>query len=165
MKLLMSSKKRNSSAIGIQGHYYNNNNDACFQEITPIAPISFKASKGNQLFITLTIGDTWCDKAGDGAWFAIKVNNNIVARGLYTCGMDGQRVPITLQTMVNITSPEENITVKAMWCNNGGTDNRYCSIGGFSEAVLTVLVNDWSQLESMISSKLEEITKFIPKGH
>ena len=75
----MSSKKRNNGSVAkIQGHYYNNNDDSCFQEIKEMAPISIKACKGNQLLITLTVLDTWCEKAGDGAWFAIKVNNKIL---------------------------------------------------------------------------------------
>ena len=94
-----------------------------------------------QLLITLNVADTWCDKAGDGAWFAISVNDEIAARGLYICGINGQRVPITLQTAVFIDLPQKTI-IKALWCNNGGTENRFCYIGEYSEAVLTVLEVD-----------------------
>lgn len=49
MKVCMSSKKRNNGSVAkIQGHYYNNNDDSCFQEIKEMAPISIKACKGNQ---------------------------------------------------------------------------------------------------------------------
>lgn len=160
MKVCMSSKKGNNGSVAkIQGHYYNNNDDSCFQEINEMAPISIKACKGNQLLITLTVLDTWCEKAGDGAWFAIKVNNKIVARGLYSVAMDGQRVPITLQAMVDVTSLEEDVTIRAMWCNCEGTSGRACCIGEFSESILTVLVNDWN----VVNSKLEEMTKNLSK--
>lgn len=141
-QLFISTKRRNSgSAIEIRGHYYNNNDDNCFQEITQIQPITLKAIAGNQLLITLNIPDTWCDKAGDWGWFAVKVNEKIVTRGLQAAGSDAQRVPITLQTVVDVDS-EKDFVIKAMWCNGGGTENRRCYIGEYSEAVLTVLLLD-----------------------
>lgn len=106
-----------------------------------IAPIVINAEKGNQLLITLNVPDTWCDKAGDGAWFAINVNDQIVARGVYYCGIDGQRVPITVQTVIDSTINQRYV-VKAMWCNEHDTQDRKCCIGGYSEATLTVLQLD-----------------------
>lgn len=39
MKVCMSSKKRNNGSVAkIQGHYYNNNDDSCFQEIKGNGP-------------------------------------------------------------------------------------------------------------------------------
>ncbi len=141
-QLFISSKKRNfGSVIKIKGRYYNNSNDVCFQEIEQMAPILLKANVGNQLLITLNVPDTWCDRAGDGGWFAIKVNDTIATRGVYYSAMDGQRVPIVLQTVVDIHS-EQNVVVKAMWCNENGTQNRNCNIGEYSETVLTVLLLD-----------------------
>lgn len=79
-QLYFSSKKRNNGSIlQIRGHYYANNRNDCFQPIGQLSPISFSAVKGNQLLITLNVPDTWCDKAGDGAWFAISVNDEIKA--------------------------------------------------------------------------------------
>ena len=139
-KLFSSSKRRNSgSAIKIQNHYYKNNDNACFQVIDQIAPISVDTKPGNQLLITLSIPDTWCDKAGDGGWFAISVNNEIKGRGVYYSGKDGQRVPITIQTVLDANS-NQHFTIKAMWCNENGTEGRACYIGEYSEAVLTVLL-------------------------
>lgn len=141
-QLFISSKKRNSgSVIKIKGHYYDNNNDFCFQEIKEIAPVSVKATIGNQLLVTLNVPDTWCDKAGDWAWFAIKIGDKIVTRGLYSSARDEQRVPITLQTVISVNS-EQSFIVKAMWCNGAGTEFRNCNIGEYSEAVLTVLLLD-----------------------
>lgn len=141
-QLFSSSKQRNSgSIIKIRGHYYNNGNDGCFQAIELIRPISIDAQNGNQLLITLNITDTWCEKAGDGAWFAISVNNMIKRRGVYYSGKDGQRVPITLQTVIDVNG-NQHFDIKGMWCNENGTENRYCCIGEYSEAVLTVLVLD-----------------------
>lgn len=141
-QLFISSKQRNSgSVIKIRGHYYDNNNNACFQEIEQIKPISIEAQNGNQLLITLNITDTWCEKAGDGGWFAISVNNEIKRRGVYYSGKDGQRVPITLQTIIDVNT-NQKFVIKGMWCNEGGSQNRECCIGEYSEAVLTVLVLD-----------------------
>lgn len=143
MSKLFISKKRRSlvSPIKIHGHYYDNKVDSCFQEIGQIAPIIINAEMGNQLLITLNVPDTWCDKAGDGAWFAISVNDQIVARGVYYCGIDGQRVPITVQTVIDAATDERYI-VRAMWCNERGTQDRNCSIGEYSETTLTVLQLD-----------------------
>ena len=86
-QLYFSSKKRNNGSIlQIRGHYYANNRNDCFQPIGQLSPISFSAVKGNQLLITLNVPDTWCDKAGDGAWFAISVNDEIKSRGVYYSG-------------------------------------------------------------------------------
>lgn len=141
-QLYFSSKKRNNGSIlQIRGHYYANNRNDCFQPIGQLSPISFSVVKGNQLLITLNVPDTWCDKAGDGAWFAISVNDEIKSRGVYYSGKDGQRVPITLQTVVDVEEDHSYI-IKGLWCNESGTENRNCNIGEFSETVLTVLVLD-----------------------
>lgn len=140
-QILIASKKRNSSSYSIKGHYYNNGSDACFQIIPGIPSIVVEARMGNQLLITLNVPDTWCDKAGDGAWFAISVNDKIVGRGVYYCGKDGQRVPITIQAVVDVTS-NLRYSVKAMWCNEAGTEDRNCYIGQYSETTLTVLQLD-----------------------
>lgn len=140
-QILTVSKKRNAGAFSIKGHYYNNGNDACFQPIPEIPPIVVEARMGNQLLITLNAPDTWCDKAGDGAWFAISVNDKIVGRGVYYCGKDGQRVPITVQAVIGATT-EQRFIVKAMWCNENGTENRNCYIGEYSETTLTIVQLD-----------------------
>ena len=123
-QLYFSSKKRNNGSIlQIRGHYYANNRNDCFQPIGQLSPISFNAVKGNQLLITLNVPDTWCDKAGDGAWFAISVNDEIKSRGVYYSGKDGQRVPITLQTVVDVEEDHSYI-IKGLWYNESGTESR-----------------------------------------
>jgi hypothetical protein len=91
--------------------------------------------------ITLNVPDTWCEKAGDGAWFGISVNNEVKVRGVYYVGKNGQRVPMSLQAVVNVNS-YEHLTIKAVWCNEKGTADRSCCIGEYSEATLSVLVID-----------------------
>lgn len=141
-QVFISKKSRNSgSDVKLSGHYYNNNDDKCFQEIAQIKAIQVKATMGNQLLITLTVPDVWCDKANDWAWFAIKVNGEILTRGLIASGANGQRVPISLQTVVEVKA-DHDYEIKAAWCNGEGTENRNCNIGGYSEAVLTVLQLD-----------------------
>lgn len=138
MFLSVSTKKRHSGSVQIQGCGYNDNDRNCFKGISGLNPIKLPDNKFSQVLITLTVPDTWCDQAGDGAWFAIKVNNEIVARGLYTCGMNGQRVPITLQAAVDLTD-NEDYQIEGMWCNTNGTNKRPCYIGDFSETVLSVI--------------------------
>lgn len=54
MKVCMSSKKRNNGSLAkIQGHYYNNNDDSCFQEIKEIAPIPVKVLRGISCLLRL----------------------------------------------------------------------------------------------------------------
>ena len=60
---------------------------------------------------------------------------------MYYSGKDGQRVPMTLQTVIDVNT-SQHFVIKAMWCNENGTENRNCFIGEYSEAVLTVLVLD-----------------------
>lgn len=141
-QLYFSSKRRNNGSIlTTRGHYYANDKNFCFQPIEQLSPISLDAVRGNQLLITLNVPDTWCDKAGDGGWFAISVNDEIKTRGVYYSGMDGQRVPITLQTVVDVDD-NQRFVIKGMWCNENGTQDRGCHIGEYSETVLTVLVLD-----------------------
>lgn len=141
-QVFISKKSRNSgSIISLKGHYYSNYNDKCFQEIAQIKAIHVRATMGHQLLITLTVPDVWCDKANDWAWFAIKVNGEILTRGLITSGADGQRVPISLQTVVDVKD-DHDYEIKAAWCNGAETENRNCYIGEYSEAVLTVLQLD-----------------------
>lgn len=130
-----------------------------FTQIALLNPISVEAEKDSQLLITLTVPDTWCDVAGEGAWFAIKAGspgtNNIVARGLYTCGIAGQRVPIVLQALVDITC-DQPVEVVAQW---HATGNAPCYIGSASETVLTVLVNDEQWQKKTLQSQVDKYLK------
>lgn len=135
MKILKSLKPHEE--IALKGYPYGD-----FQKIKNFAPVLYDAKKGEQLLITLTIPDTWCDKAGDRAWFAIKVNNSVVAKGLYSCGIDLQRVPISLQTVIEVDS-DKSFVIEAAWCNNDNDRVHACYIGSREDTILTVVVNNW----------------------
>lgn len=132
-----------------------------FVQIDKLDSISVKVKKDSQLLITLTVPDTWCDTAGKGAWFAIQIDKkSIVARGLYTCGIKGQRVPIVLQALVDITSDSE-VEVVAQWHS---IENATCNIGSASETVLTVLVNDEQSQNEMLEAQIKKYLQNGTKG-
>ena len=142
MSRLFSSRKRRSfSECQISGHYYNNNDDACFKPIALIDPIVLDGLKGGKLLVTLTVADNWCEKAGDRTWFAIEVDGKICTRGLISAGIDNQRVPIVLQAVYEMDASRP-ISVKAMWCNGPETNGRKCYIGSWGDLVLTALQID-----------------------
>ena len=150
MKIFKSIKKVGSPEAKVSG--------GNFTPITSLNPILVTVRKDSQLLITLTVPDTWSNEAGGGAWFAIlagpkNANKNIVARGLYTCGIGGQRVPIVLQALVDIASDQE-VEVVAQWHCIG---NSPCYIGSASETVLTVLVNDEHSQDEMLKSQMEKM--------
>lgn len=154
MKILISSKPRNKQGtVQIKGNIYSNGTDSCFEEIKEINPVIKTFPKGTILLITLNVTDNWCDTEGNGAWFGISVNNVIKARGLYTTARNNQRIPITLQTVVEVTEDKTETEIKAMWCNTGqGT----CHIGEYSEATLTIVYEDFN----MNQETEEKIAKF-----
>lgn len=152
MKILKSLKPHDE--ISIAGVPYAN-----FQRIKNFAPILYNAKQGEQLLITLSIPDTWCDRAGDGAWFAIKVNGAIVARGLYSCGINGQRVPMNLQAVIEVDS-NKSFEIEAGWCN---FDTKgICYIGRLGDTILTTIVND--ELDKTIDVKLHALIAEISQG-
>jgi hypothetical protein len=105
-----------------------------FQNI-PGLSLAVDAATGDQFLVTLTAPDTWNDTAGGRGWFAITCNSNIIARGLYTSAVAGQRVPISLQ-MVYTANPTGTYHFAAQFCSEiHGTVN----IGSWSQTVLTVL--------------------------
>lgn len=140
MKIFMSSNGRNQNETSIRRAYYNNSDDSCFRNIDGFAPVKVNVPAGTPLLVTLVIPDTWCDRPGELAWFGIKANKKIVARGCYSSAMGGQRVPFTLQTVI---AADGNMEIQPVWCNAAGTQDA-CHIGAYSESVLTVLVNDQS---------------------
>jgi len=105
-----------------------------FQNI-PGLSIAADAAAGDQFLVTLTVPDTWNNTAGGGGWFAITSNSNIVARGLFTGAVANQRVPISLQMVVNATTTGTYHFAAQFCCEVHGV----LTLGAWSQAVLTVL--------------------------
>lgn len=101
-----------------------------FRDI-PGLQFAFRPEEAGYYHISLTAPDTWNDEAGFGAWFSISLNDKIIARGLYTSAMAGQRVPIHLETIIKINR-ERNV-IEAKWCTHGGGQ---AYIGGLGETTL-----------------------------
>lgn len=93
------------------------------------------AAAGDQFLVTLTAPDTWNDTAGGRGWFAITCNGNIIAQGLFTSAVAGQRVPISLQMVYTATQTGPHQFAAQFCCENPGVLN----IGGWSQTVLTAL--------------------------
>lgn len=151
MKILKSLKPHEE--IPITGIPYPN-----YQKIKGFSPVLYNAKKGEQLLITLNIPDTWCERAGDGAWFAIKANGAVIASGLYSCGINKQRVPICLQTVIEVDS-NKSFEIEAAWCNFDKTGT--CYVGRIGDTILTVIVNDGPSL----NNKTESINNESEPGH
>lgn len=105
-----------------------------FQDI-PGMSMKADAAAGDQFLVTLTAPDTWNDTEGGGGWFAIVFNKNIVARGVFTTGAPGQRVPISLQTVVTVAKTGTCQFSAKFCCAFKGS----VVVGAFSQTVLTAL--------------------------
>lgn len=109
--------------------------DSSFQPVKGLTTNALPLG-ANPVLITLTVPNTWNSEAGGGTWFAIKAQGKIIARGLYTCAVDGQRMPITLNTVYQANNSGENTNFQVFWCTNGkGTG----FIEANSNANLTIL--------------------------
>ena len=120
--------------VAITGAHTTTNNYPAFQGI-PGMSCTAEAAAGDQFLVTLTVPDTWNDTAGGRGWFAITHNSSVIAQGLFTSAVAGQRVPISLQAVfpANVTGSYQ---FEAKFCREGlGTLN----IGGWSQIILTVL--------------------------
>jgi hypothetical protein len=125
--------------VAINGLQTTSSSLPVFQNI-PGMSFTAEAATGDQFLVTLTVPDTWNDTAGGRGWFAITCNLNnssptIIARGLFTSAVADQRVPISLQTVFNV-SQTGTYHFAAQFCREiHGT----VSIGAWSQAVLTAL--------------------------
>jgi hypothetical protein len=105
-----------------------------FQNIPNLA-VPANAANGDDFLVTLTAPDTWNDTAGGGGWFAITCNSSIVARGLFTGAVAGQRVPISLQAVVHAPTTGTYHFAAQFCCQTHGV----LTVGAWSETVLSVL--------------------------
>lgn len=101
--------------------------------------------------VSLTVPDTWNDQAGSGASFAISFNNEIIARGFYSTGLAGQRVPVHLDTVVRIDSGKN--VIEAKWCTYSGGQ---AYIGGVGTTILLALL--LAQVSEISEGELPEET-------
>ncbi len=115
---------------------HHNNDDSTFEDL-PLkkSPLKIPLKKGDKLLITLTAPDTWNNTKNYGTWFGIELNDKILGKGVYFVAEDGQRVPISIQTVYEAT---EDITciIKGKWATCKGGKS---FIGAYSETTLTVL--------------------------
>lgn len=120
--------------VAIAAPHATNSLYPTFQNI-PGMSFTAGASVGDQFLVTLTAPDTWNDTAGGRGWFAITCNSNIIARGLFTSAVAGQRVPISLQMVFTANQTGTYHFAAQFCCEIHGALN----IGGWSETVLTAL--------------------------
>lgn len=65
--------------------------------------LSVNAKRGDKLHVVLTVSDTWHDTVGAGTWFEIVQEGvGIISNGITSSGSPDQRVPITLQAVVDV---------------------------------------------------------------
>lgn len=120
--------------VAITGLQTTNSSYPAFQNI-PGMSFAADAAIGDQFLVTLTVPDTWNDTAGGRGWFAITCNSNIIARGLFMSAVADQRVPISLQTVFNVTQTG-TYHFAAQFCRE---IHGVVSIGAWSQSVLTAL--------------------------
>lgn len=85
-----------------------------------------------ELLLTLNVPDTWNNKEGIFSWFAIAVDEQIVAKGVYNGATPGQRLPITVSTVQKLTKGTHTVTAK--WQTDNGGE---LAIGAFGTAFLS----------------------------
>jgi hypothetical protein len=110
-----------------------------FQNI-PGMSFTADAAIGDQFLVTLTAPDTWNDTAGNRSWFAItcsppNLSSSIIALGLFTSAVAGQRVPISLQMVFKANQTGTYHFAAQFCCEIHGMLN----IGALSQTVLTAL--------------------------
>jgi hypothetical protein len=88
-----------------------------------------------KLLLTLNVPDTWSSKAGDFNSFALVVDNQVVADGVYQSAIDNQRVPISISTVKEL--PAGNHAIAAQWKTKEASD---LWIGATGTAILSARV-------------------------
>lgn len=89
--------------------------------------------------ISFTAPDTWVDTAGSWTWFELRLDGRLIPKavGLSSAAVAGQRIPVHVETDLNILNGRHEIT--AHWLvKNGGA----ASIGNSGAATLRVMVYD-----------------------
>ena len=81
-----------------------------------------------KLLLTLNVPDTWNSQAGDFNSFALVVDNQVVADGVYQSAIPNQRVPIAISTVKELSAGNHAIAAKwktkeasNLWIGSTGT--------------------------------------------
>lgn len=105
-----------------------------FQDLEGMS-IPLDLPSATQALLFLNIPDSWNDTAQKGTWFAIAVDEVIIARGIYTVASPAQRIPIHL-VAANSLDPGQHL-IQAKWCR---TDGGTSFVGSWSESLLGVIL-------------------------
>lgn len=101
-------------------------------EIPNFNRLAIELKHPTKLLLTLNVPDTWSSKAGDFNSFALVVDNQVVADGVYQSAIANQRVPIAISTVKELWVGNHSIAAK--WKTKEGSD---LWIGATGTAILS----------------------------
>jgi hypothetical protein len=103
-----------------------------FADIPNFNRLNLELKATTKLLLTLNVPDSWSNKPGDFNSFALVVNDQVIADGVYQSAIVDQRVPINVSTVKELSAG--NHSIAAQWKTNDGGE---LSIGGAGTAILT----------------------------
>ena len=115
-------------------------NSSSYTDIPNFGKLTIDLTEDTELLLTLNVPDTWNNKEGINSWFAITVDGQVAAAGLYRSATPGQRVPINVSTVKKLTKGTHSVA--AQWNTDNGGD---LMIGAYGTAILSA---------SLIASKV-----------
>jgi hypothetical protein len=103
-----------------------------FADIPNFDRLNIELKETTKLLLTLNVSDTWSNKQGDFNSFALVVDNQAIADGVYQSAIANQRVPINVSTVKELSAGTHSIA--AQWKTNDGGE---LSIGAAGTAILS----------------------------
>lgn len=105
-----------------------------YTDVPDFGKLTTDLIEDTELLLTLNVPDTWNNKEAINSWFAIAIDGQIVAEGLFQSATPGQRVPIAVSTVKKMTKGTYSVT--AQWKTNEGGE---LTIGPYGSAILSAM--------------------------
>ena len=106
-----------------------------YGDISDLSPIQVSPDQEKDYLIILNAPDSWNSNATAGVRFAINIDGQIVADGVYTNTSAGQQeIPITIVTLQRLSAGTH--VIKGQWCTQDGGAGY---LGGISDTTLSVI--------------------------
>ena len=105
-----------------------------YTDVPDFGKLSIDLTADTELLLTLNVPDTWNNKEAIHSWFAIAVDGQVVAEGLYSSATAGQRVPIAVSSAKKFTKGTHSVA--AQWKTNEGGE---LAIGPYGTSILTAM--------------------------
>ena len=105
-----------------------------YTDVPDFGKLTVELTEDTELLLTLNVPDTWNNKEGINTWFAIAVDGEIFAEGLYQSATPGQRVPIAVSSAKKFTKGTHSVVAK--WKTSEGGE---LAIGPYGTSILTAM--------------------------